>query len=307
MVLGLLVVIPIVFSFSVENVKGANYYPSKHPWEKMWVEWDKNLIDKELKLAEELGLNTVETYIQYPFFFSEESIKIRTNMVQKLDEFLNIANKHGLKVIYTLFDFVPSYSSSKWEFHKEYLEGIIKRFKNDKRIYLWGIRNEINLIDDVPDTIIVWAESVATFIRNYDTIHPLELELGGSDLKFLQNSATPFIKRLKNKIDVIDVSFYGEPDSLPSILLWLREQSSKPIMVSEFGYSTYLPQGEEKQKKYFKKVLNILKQTKTGFRFWTLYDFVDGKITNKEKSYGVIRSNYKPKDSYFLIKNVLKQ
>ncbi len=284
-------------------MRGVNYYPAKNPWEKMWLEWDAVVIEKDLKLVKELNLNLVETYIHYPFFFSEEEDEIKIDLIQRLDEFLSIANQYHLKVIYTLFDFTYNHSLRKWPFHKKYLTEIVKRFRDDERIYLWGIRNEINFIKEPIDTLIQWAESVATLIRRYDTLHPLEVELGGRDLNTLKNAAQ-FIERLKERVDIFALSFFGEPESLPTILFWLREKTGKPVVVSEFGYPTSWAKGEEGQKNYFKRMLKVLKKNQTGFRFWTLCEFAKENLSPEEKTLGIIRLGRQPKKTYSLLKKI---
>jgi endo-1,4-beta-mannosidase len=294
------------FLFPSEEVKGADYYPSQHSWERMWLEWDSSAIAQELGLAKELNLNVIETYVHYPFFFSEESSRIRTELADRMGEFLEIADRYGLKVIYTLFDFAPNHSLARWKLHKGYLEGIVERFKDDERIYLWGIRNEINSIGEPSDTLIAWAESVATFIRRNDTLHPLELEFSGSGLGFLEKSASPFIERLKDRVDAFALSFYGDPESLPPLIHWLRGKSGKPVMVSEFGYPTSRSGGEEGQREYYERMLKVLKRTKTGFRFWTLLDFTAKHLSAKERSLGVFSADYRPKSSCAVLKKLLK-
>ncbi len=148
---------------------GANFSPSNAINQlEMWQSdtWSPELIDKELGWAAELGMNTMRVYLHdIPYWTDKEGFK------SKIDEFLAICQKHGIRPMIVIFDSVwyPYPESgkqpeprkgihnsgwvqspgadflkdeSKWPQLKEYVVDLVSSFKDDKRILAWDIVNE---------------------------------------------------------------------------------------------------------------------------------------------------------------------
>lgn len=148
---------------------GANFNPSDASNQlDMWQAdtWNPELIDKELGWAEEIGMNTARVYLhQFPFRDDKDAF------LERMDEFLEIADKHNIKPMFVFFDAVwnpnpvagpqpapkAHLHNANWvqcpekdllwkpERHAElkpYVQEILTRFKNDDRILLWDLYNE---------------------------------------------------------------------------------------------------------------------------------------------------------------------
>ena len=150
-------------------VAGANYLPSTASNQlEMWqaTTWDPATIDRELGWAQQLGMNTMRVYL-HDLLWRQDS----TGFLRRMDEFLVIANRHGIRPIFVLFDAVwdpfpktgkqrepyPFLHNSAWvqspgvviltdtlrhDSLRPYVQGVVRRFARDRRVLAWDIFNE---------------------------------------------------------------------------------------------------------------------------------------------------------------------
>ncbi len=148
---------------------GSNYIPATAINQlEMWQQdtFDPARIDLELGWAEQLGMNTMRVFL-HDLLWKEDA----AGFIQRIDRFLAIAGRHGIKPSLVLFDScwhpaprlgrqpdpVPGIHNSGWvqspgmaivsddrEFLKlqSYVEGIINAFGHDERVLYWDLWNE---------------------------------------------------------------------------------------------------------------------------------------------------------------------
>jgi hypothetical protein len=148
---------------------GCNYVPAYAINQlEMWQPetFDLATIDKELALAKGLGFNSVRVFLHDLLW--EQDAK---GFLSRVDQFLGVADKHGIGVMFVLFDGVwdpdprlgkqrepkPHTHNSGWvqspardvlkdpSRHQSlapYVKGVIGRFKDDPRVQVWDIYNE---------------------------------------------------------------------------------------------------------------------------------------------------------------------
>ncbi len=148
---------------------GCNYLPSTSINQlEMWQAdtFDPFIMDKELSWAASLGFNTVRVFLHHLLW--EQDAK---GFKKRIELFLAIANKHGIKTMFVLFDAVwdphpkagkqpepkpnihnsgwvqcPGYSvlndPTRYDALYEYVHGIVNHFKHDGRILIWDLYNE---------------------------------------------------------------------------------------------------------------------------------------------------------------------
>jgi len=148
---------------------GANFLPSTAINQlEMWQAetFDKATIDKELGWAASIGMNVMRVYLHDLAWKADAS-----GFKQRMDEFLVIADKHKIKILFCIFDDCwnpdakigqqpeprPGVHNSgwvrspnkethdditQWNYLEEYVKDILTRFKNDKRILMWDLYNE---------------------------------------------------------------------------------------------------------------------------------------------------------------------
>ncbi len=148
---------------------GSNYIPSYAVNQlEMWQPETFNLdvIDRELALAESLGFNNMRVFLHDLLWSHDER-----GFVERIDQFLTVAQRRGLGTMLVLLDSVwdpnpqlgpqreptPHVHNSGWvqspgaailgdpARHDElraYVHGMLRRFGNDPRVTIWDLWNE---------------------------------------------------------------------------------------------------------------------------------------------------------------------
>ncbi len=148
---------------------GCNYNPATAINElEMWQAdtFDPATIDRELGWAQSLGFNSIRVFLHYLPWKQD-----REGFLNRMDQFLTIADKHGIGVMFVPLDAVwdpyphagkqpapkPHVHNSGWvqcpgaeilgnpARHDElegYIKDVVGRFKNDKRVQVWDLFNE---------------------------------------------------------------------------------------------------------------------------------------------------------------------
>ncbi len=150
-------------------IVGCNFIPSTAINEiEMWQPdtFDPITINRELGWAHSIGMNTVRVFLHYIPWRSDS-----IGYTRRLEEFLTIGERNAIRTIFVFFDDCwnndphpgkqpdprPGIHNSGWvqcpgkTMHdkretwndlKKYEQGILKRFKTDKRILMWDLFNE---------------------------------------------------------------------------------------------------------------------------------------------------------------------
>lgn len=288
---------------------GINYYPMQTPWFDFWTRFDTSVVRKDLELIRDLQLNTIRTFVFYDLFGGPD---LQPAQLRHLDDLLDIAQQNGLKVILTLFDFLPDYQIQSYPSHEKHLKQLLTRYRHHPALLAWDLKNEPDL--DFPvhgqEEVLDWLTYMAQRARIYDPDHPLTI--GWSDA----GSAT----RLAGNLDFLSFHFYRSPDSLRHQLDRIQAQApDKMIVISEFGLPTYqywwLPGGhtEAEQADYYQQVLSTsTAYPSVAFISWTLYDFpvlpdnvFGGPIwkTAPQKHFGIVRTDGQLKPAARILSN----
>ncbi|NIY46593.1 cellulase family glycosylhydrolase [Cedecea colo] len=150
---------------------GFNYLPrTAVNWTDLWQAetFDAETIDEELGWAQAAGYTTLRTNL--PFIVWQHD---RQGLIERIDTFLSIAQKHNIRVMLTLMDDcgfsgdepylgeqkapVPGKHNSQaaaspgrdkvcdpgvWPEIERYVRDIVKTFREDRRILVWDLYNE---------------------------------------------------------------------------------------------------------------------------------------------------------------------
>jgi len=151
---------------------GMNYIPANAiNYTAMWdkVSFSPEVIDREMALAESIGMNCARVVLQYAVYEEDPDYFIKA-----LDKFLEICDKHNVKVMPCFFDDCafgvntdpiigvqpeplegwyawawspsPGYTMVIDERNhpklEKYVKDVMIRFKNDQRIFVWDLYNE---------------------------------------------------------------------------------------------------------------------------------------------------------------------
>jgi hypothetical protein len=148
---------------------GCNYLPvSAINQLEMWQaeSFDTATISKELSLAESIGFNTLRVFLHDKLWQQDPK-----GFLRRIDTFLRICAKHHIRPMLVFFDScwdpfpalgkqhdpIPGLHNSGWVQSpgavilmdstkygqlRQYVQGIVRAFKNDKRILCWDMWNE---------------------------------------------------------------------------------------------------------------------------------------------------------------------
>jgi len=148
---------------------GCNFIPSTAINQlEMWQAetFDPATIDRELGYAQSIGMNTMRVFL-HDIAWRED----QEGFYSRVDKYLEIADRHGVKTLFVIFDAVwhpnphpgkqpapvPGVHNSGWvqspgraylespekqDELKPYVIGLLTRYKNDHRILAWDLFNE---------------------------------------------------------------------------------------------------------------------------------------------------------------------
>ncbi len=290
------------------NIKGINYYPKDTPWDMFGDDFNTAIINQDFEIIKEIGLNTIRVFIQYGDFGKSE---VKPEKIEKLKQVLDLAHKHQLKTIVTLFDFYGDYSVIDWSLNNKHAFSIVNAIKNHPGLFAWDIKNEPNLDFEnrTKKRVTAWLNQMLHHVKSIDSIHPVTI--GWSNMQ----SASI----LANDLDFVSFHYYEGLASLAAKYQKLKNDiPNKKIVLGEYGISSYCglwnPFGssETDQANYHKKFQEIATQEQIPFISWTLYDFkkipkeVVGKLPwrkHNQKHFGFINQKGKRKKSFeFIVK-----
>jgi len=152
-------------------IKGCNYNPrTSINSTEMWQAetFDPETINQELGWAQECGYNSIRVFLQFLVWRYDPD-----GMIQRMEQFLQIADKHKIKVMFVPFDDcqfsgvepylgpqkdpVPGVSNGHWmaspghksvtdkavwPYLEQYIKAIVGRFGRDDRVLIWDLYNE---------------------------------------------------------------------------------------------------------------------------------------------------------------------
>lgn len=223
-----------------EWLAGANFNPSTSINQlEFWQPdtFDPETIDRELGWSAELGFNLHRVYL-HNLLWDQDS----TGFLERLDSYLDMADKHGIKTMFVLLDDVwhpvpklgiqpepiPHVHNSGWvqapgaailgdsTRHDEleaYIKGVVGKFANDDRVICWDVYNE-------PDNVAKRPGRESFEVKNK---HIFSLALLKKVFAWAReaNSSQPLTCGMwKEKVEN-----WGNPEKLPPLERYMLEQS----------------------------------------------------------------------------------
>ncbi len=280
---------------------GCNFSPSTAINQlEMWQadSFDPKTIDRELAWAEQLGFTSVRVFLQNLLW--EQDSK---GFLNRMDQFLAIAHKHHIGVMFVLFDSCwdpdpklgkqrdpkPFVHNSGWvqspgraymanparlDELKAYVQGVVGHFRNDQRIDFWDVYNEPDNLNDPAyikleptnkvDTALLLLQKTFAWAREMKPSQPL------SSAPWLGPWADPDQLRPMEKVqfeqsDIITFHNYDNLEKLKPCVENLRRYH-RPVICTEYMAR---PVGST-----FDPNLRYMKQQHVGAYNW---GFVSGK------------------------------
>ena len=296
---------PEVRESRVGDLKEVNYYPAAGGWTYMWSHFDPTAIGRDFARIRALGANTVRIFIQ-PIVFGFPTV--RPVMADRLSEVIGLAAKHSLRVHLTLFDWWSRFTDI--EGSKEWVSSLLSRYRDDPRIVVVEVHNEIN--PQNPEAV-AWVTRMLPYLS---AVMP-------GTLRTVSIASVPpedfalFTHELKNSPpDFWDYHYYGPPADAYSLLSWIKALAApRPLVVGETGYSTDRTPGdqaaqEQAQAAYYRAVFTAAAALGLPTPApWTLNDFSPGAIPPESPAaddpasygFGLFQLNGTPKPAAALV------
>lgn len=310
--------------------RGCNYIPSNAINQlEMWQEetFSPQLIDKELSWAKELGFNCMRVYLHHVAWEID-----RKGFKNRVNHYLEIANRHGIKTIFVFFDdcWNARYKAGKqpepimgkhnsgWlrdpgdllfedpnliSVLEQYVTDILKTFKNDKRILVWDLYNEPGN-EKYNVCSLPLLRSVFSWARKVNPSQPLTSGVWNKDLN---KSLTQF--QLNNS-DVISYHNYNNAKKHQQAIDSLQTYN-RPLFCTEYM--------ARKFESTFQEIMPLLKNSKVVAINWglvsgktnTIYPWDNKQNDDKEPElwfHDILRKDKSPfsKDELEFIKGITK-
>jgi hypothetical protein len=279
---------------------GSNFIPSTASNQlEMWQAdtFDPVMIDRELGLAQQLGMNTMRVFL-HDMLWSRDS----SGFEKRINAFLKIADKHKIRPIFVLFDSCwdpfpelgpqrqprPGVHNSRWvqspgaaalmDPHQSerllaYVQGIIADYAHDKRILAWDLWNEPDNVNggsykgeaaNKPALVAAFLPKVFEYARAAIPDQPLTSGVWQGDWSAPGKLSAVEKIQIENS-DVISFHNYDKPEEFEKRVQWL-EAWHRPILCTEYMAR---PRGST-----FQTILPIARKHNVGAINW---GFVAGK------------------------------
>lgn len=282
-------------------IVGANFLPSTAINQlEMWQaeSFDPTTIDKELGLAQSLGMNTMRVFLHDLAFEADSS-----GFINRIDQFLSIANRHHIKPLLVIFDSCwdpfptigkqrapkPFVHNSGWvqspgqnalkdstQYNRleHYVKAVVGHFAGDKRIIGWDVWNEPDNMTgpsyekiEIPnkvELVIPLLKNTFEWARSVNPSQPVTSGIWVGDWSD-ESRLKPIEKLQIEESDVITFHNYDKPDEFEKRIKYLQRYG-KPLLCTEYMAR---PNGST-----FAGFLPIAKKYKVGMYNW---GFVNGK------------------------------
>jgi hypothetical protein len=279
---------------------GCNYTPRTAINQlEMWQAetWDPKTIDQELGWAHDLGFTSVRVFLHDIVWKND-----RNGLIKRMEQFLDIAEKHKIGVMIVFFDSVwdpypqagkqrapfPHRHNSGWvqspgqdilkdparqDQLKAYVQDIIGHFRTDSRIQVWDLFNEPdNLVPQYRDVLLPGKVEFALQLLQKSFVwaremNPTQPITSGVWIGNWSDPAklSPTERLQLEESDVISFHTYDSIEGAQKCVENLKRYN-RPILCTEFMAR---PRGST-----FDPVLGYFKEQNVGNYCW---GFVDGK------------------------------
>jgi hypothetical protein len=239
--------------------------------------FDTATIDRELRWADEIGLNCMRVYLHHlAWEIDKDGFKNRMN------KYLEIADRHGIKTIFVFFDdcWNPTYRAGKQPDPKpgihnsgwvqdpgellytnpeilatleNYVKDVLTTFKNDGRIAIWDMYNEPGN-SNYGNKSLPLLEKAFDWGREVNPSQPLSSAVWARELKDLNAFQL-------SHSDIITYHNYSGPAEHQAMIDTLK-QYNRPLICSEYM--------ARKNNSLFTNIMPMLKAQNIGALNWGL-------------------------------------
>jgi hypothetical protein len=270
-------------------IKGFNFLPSTavnstDMWQAMT--FDAETIDRELALANAAGYNSARVFL--PFIVWEDDPE---GFIQRMDQYLTIADKHGISTMFIFFDdcafagklpflgkqddprpgvhnsgWTPSPGPDMvndpitWASLRKYVKDIADTFKDDPRVLVRDVYNEPG-VARMDKNSMPLVEATFQWLREVNPSQPITVAPYG-DFTNIFWEGSQMTKTMFDLSDVITFHAYQLPAEVRKLVQVISANYNRPIICTEWlrrqiGHS-------------FETILPIFQEFQIGWYHWGL-------------------------------------
>jgi len=258
------------------ELRGFNYQPgySAH-LQYTWTNFDRAAWEREVPFSLRFGANVLRVWLDWSAFLA-----VGKTMLDALEEALTVLSKHGLRMMPVLFNrwtdarypaggvSNDDLKRSDYAFRKfrPYVEGIMERFAQDERVFMWDLCNEPQAPGEAPEISLretVWLMSVADTVRGHSPTAPITI---GSMTYDYVSLAAPLV-------DVISFHPYAnnkdEMKKLCEDHLEIARMFGKPLICTETCKGSL---DDEERGRLARSCIETLERYDIGWLAWQLVE-----------------------------------
>jgi len=281
---------------------GCNYIPAYAINQlEMWQAdtFDTLAIEKELALAESIGMNTLRVFLHDLLWLQDAA-----GFKKRIDKFLSISKQHHIKIVLVLFDScwdpLPKLGKQKeplkgvhnsgwvqspgryilenmdaFPYLEQYIKDIITTFAKDERVLLWDLFNEpdndsfktYGKLEAKEKSVLGFALLKKTFLwaRAVNPSQPVCASIWSGDWSSHANMKE-IDRFIVENSDVINFHLYTGPEEFSKQVGYLKRYN-RPLFCTEY---LARPIGST-----FQNILPLAKQNNVAAYNW---GFMEGKI-----------------------------
>lgn len=298
--------------FFVDNqsytARGVNYYPSLYPWRRFFPQVDFDQVIPEFEILRSAGVNSLRVFLWNAALFQCEgngAVPLE-DAFARLDILMALAAEYRFRLIVTLNDlpdleYYPLYADPTHV--RQQTAYIVKRYRDEPVILAWDVRNEGDIDygsnNALPfdrrfarQQVLDWLVMATAQVRELDANHLIT----AGWLHDAQATA--------DHVDFVSFHHWWDANDLQGRLNDIRAVTDKPILLEEFGYSTFVRSEDEQARLIYEGILTAENENTLGWLVWTAFDFpLDATCTppacpsqdNGEHHFGLWRTDYTPK------------
>jgi hypothetical protein len=278
-------------------IYGVNYYPRDTPFWHFLPESDLEAVNTELALIQPTGLNTLRIFLRYQDLFACDAAAPIIENFARLDGIIQTAAANDFRLIVVLHqdaDVNLLYTNPSHQ--REQSRLIIERYKDEPAILAWDLRDRgdydyrVTGIERV--RVLTWLADTALLIRSIDQNHFVTAG-------WWQNAQDTI-----PLVDFVSFQFYGQYAELRQEIANLKAASSRPILLSAVGYSTFSLDEIAQRNLLFQNFEEVRNNHLMGWMVYMAFDYPriatciepncpgDGNVLDH---YGLWNASYFPK------------
>ncbi|MGC9974060.1 MAG: beta-mannosidase, partial [Gaiellaceae bacterium] len=272
---------------------GVNYW-SRAGGPDMWLEFDAEVVEQELRELKEHGIGLTRSFLVFPLCMPEPGL-IDDAMLDLYGVFLDLCAKTEMKTIPTFIvghmsgdDFDPTWREGRdlysdpfmLEQQSIYVRAVVERFARHSAVVAWLLTNEMPLYagPGEPEAVTTWVKTLVQAVRDGGGAQPVSPGDGAWGIETSGKENGFRLRRLKDVVDFVGPHVYPhERDEwrqlLTAAFVCELDHFGLPVIMEEFGATSAFADDEAIADYYRHVLTTTLLAGATGWVAWNNTDF----------------------------------